>query len=89
MGSRLIEVEGIIQSSPERVVHLVAERLIDRSYDLQQLANDALSRKPIVPNGADVIEPLENELSARSEMPAHKMRHPRNVRILPRSRDFR
>ncbi|WP_424627072.1 error-prone DNA polymerase [Bradyrhizobium sp. SYSU BS000235] len=88
MGSRLIEIEGVIQSSPEKVVHLVAERLIDRSYDLQQLANDALSRKPIVPNGADVIEPLDNELPARSDMPAHKMRHPRNVRILPRSRDF-
>lgn len=86
MGSRLIEIEGVIQSSPEKVVHLVAERLIDRSYDLQQLANDALSRKPVVPNGADVIEPLESEL--RSDMPAHKMRHPRNVRILPRSRDF-
>lgn len=88
MGSRLIEVEGVIQSSPEKVVHLVAERLIDRSLDLQQLANDALSRKPIVPNGADVIEPLEDELATRSDMPAHKMRHPRNVRILPRSRDF-
>jgi error-prone DNA polymerase len=88
MGARLIEVEGFIQSSPEKVVHLVAERLIDRSYDLQQLANDALTRKPVVPNGADVIEPLEDELPARSDMPAHKMRHPRNVRILPRSRDF-
>jgi error-prone DNA polymerase len=88
MGSRLIEVEGIIQSSPERVVHLVAERLIDRSHEMQQLANDALSRKPVVPAGADVIEPLEHELPARSEMPAHKIRHPRNVRILPRSRDF-
>jgi error-prone DNA polymerase len=88
MGSRLIEIEGVIQSSPEKVVHLVAARLIDRSHDLQQLANDALSRKPVVPNGADVIEPLEGELPARSEMPAHKMRHPRNVRILPRSRDF-
>ncbi|MEH2509642.1 error-prone DNA polymerase [Nitrobacteraceae bacterium AZCC 1564] len=88
MGSRLIEIEGIIQSSPEKVVHLVAERLVDRSHDLQQLANDALSRKPIVPNGADVIEPLEDELPVQSDMPAHKMRHPRNVRILPRSRDF-
>ncbi len=44
--------------------------------------------KPVVPAGADVIEPLEHELPARSDMPAHKIRHPRNVRILPRSRDF-
>ena len=30
MGARLILVEGYIQSSPEKVVHLVAERLFDR-----------------------------------------------------------
>ena len=34
------------------------------------------------------IEPLEDELPARDGSPPHKMRHPRNVRILPRSRDF-
>lgn len=88
MGSRLIEVHGTIQSSPDEVVHLVAERLIDRSQDLMNLSNDALSGKPVVPDGADVIEPLPEELSARDSAPAHKMRHPRNVRILPRSRDF-
>jgi error-prone DNA polymerase len=88
MGARLIEVQGTIQSSPDKVVHLVAERLFDRSHDLMNLANDALSRKHVVPTGADVIEPLENELPARDDSPAHNIRHPRNVRILPRSRDF-
>ena len=88
MGSRLIEVHGTIQSSPDQVVHLVAERLIDRSHDLMSLANDALSGKPILPDGADVIDPLPEELPARDGSPAHKMHHPRNVRILPRSRDF-
>ena len=42
MGARLILVEGYIQSSPEKVVHLVAERLFDRSSDLVHLADDAL-----------------------------------------------
>jgi error-prone DNA polymerase len=88
MGARLIEVQGTIQSSPDKVVHLVAERLFDRSHDLMNLANDALSRKHVVPAGGDVIEPLEDELPARAGTPAHKIRHPRNVRILPRSRDF-
>src|SRR3974377_1921564 len=50
MGSRLVLVEGRIQSSPEKVVHLVAERLIDRSADLLSLA-DAPHRKPAVPTG--------------------------------------
>ena len=88
MGARLIEVQGTIQSSPDKVVHLVAERLFDRSHDLMNLANDALGRKHPIPAGADIIEPLEEEQKAHSDSPVHKIRHPRNVRILPRSRDF-
>ena len=40
MGARLVLVEGYIQSSPEKVVHLVAQRLFDRSRDLAHLADD-------------------------------------------------
>ncbi len=88
MGARLIEVQGTIQSSPEKVVHLVAEHLFDRSYDLMNLANDALGGKHPIPPGADVIEPLEDDRRAHPDNPAQRGRHPRNVRILPRSRDF-
>ena len=64
MGARLLLAEGKVQKSPEGVVHLMAERLVDRSADLRLLAGEAL--------------------------PAHKPvhRHPRDVRILPPSRDF-
>lgn len=88
MGARLIEVQGTIQSSPDKVVHLVAERLFDRSHDLMNLANDALGGRHPIPPGADVVEPLEEEQKPHAASPVHKMRHPRNVRILPRSRDF-
>lgn len=88
MGARLIEVRGVIQSSPDKVVHLVAECLFDRSHDLMNLANDALGGRHPIPPDADVIEPLEEEQKAHSGNPVHKIRHPRNVRILPRSRDF-
>jgi error-prone DNA polymerase len=88
MGSRLVLVEGYIQSSPEKVVHLVAERLFDRSRDLVGLANDSLSRKPAVPVGPALIEALHDDPRQHPENPAQKIRHPRNVRILPRSRDF-
>ncbi len=60
MGARLILVEGYIQSSPEQVTHLVAQRLTDRSHDLIGLANDALS-KPAVPAGPALIEPLHDD----------------------------
>lgn len=88
MGARLILVEGYIQSSPEKVTHLIAQRMIDRSQDLIGLANDALSRKHPVPAGADLIEPLNDDRRDHVDAPAQKIRHPRNVRILPPSRDF-
>lgn len=88
MGARLILVEGYIQSSPEKVTHLIAQRMIDRSHDLVGLANDVLSRKHPAPAGATVVEPLNEDSRALADTPAQKIRHPRNVRILPPSRDF-
>jgi error-prone DNA polymerase len=88
MGSRLLLVEGTIQSSPEKVTHLVAERLFDRSADLVNLANDALGRRHVLPYGAAPAEPLNDDRREHPDNPAQKIRHPRNVRILPPSRDF-
>ncbi len=88
MGARLILVEGYIQSSPEEVTHLVAQRLTDRSHDLIGLANDALSKKPALPTGPALVEPLHDDRRQHPDNPAQKIRHPRNVRILPPSRDF-
>jgi len=88
MGARLILVEGYIQSSPEEVTHLVAQRMFDRSHDLMGLADDALRRKAAVPAGPALIEPLNDDRRDRPDSPAQKIRHPRDVRILPPSRDF-
>jgi error-prone DNA polymerase len=85
MGSRLILVEGRIQSSPDKVVHLVAERLIDRSDDLKYLGNDALGPFRQMLSGP---EPIDDDRREHPDNPAQRIRHPRNVRILPRSRDF-
>jgi error-prone DNA polymerase len=85
MGARLIWVEGRIQSSKENVVHLVAERLVDRSDELKFLANDALgSPRRMLPGP----EPLNDDRREHPDNPAQRIRHPRDVRILPRSRDF-
>jgi len=88
MGSRLILIEGYIQSSPEEVTHLVAQRMIDRSRDLIGLADDLSRRKAAVPAGPALIEPLNDDPRDHMDNPAQKIRHPRNVRILPPSRDF-
>jgi error-prone DNA polymerase len=88
MGARLILVEGYIQSSPEEVTHLVAQRMIDRSYDLINLSNEAFSAKPAVPAGPALVEPLNDDRRDHGKNSPQKIRHPRDVRILPPSRDF-
>ena len=77
MGARLILVEGRIQRSEEGVVHLVAARLADRTSDLSRLSDG----KGLVPLSRtdEVLHPQQDHRSPR---------HPRNVRILPKSRDF-
>jgi error-prone DNA polymerase len=88
MGARLVLIEGYIQSSPEQVTHLVAQRLVDRSRDLTGLAGGAPGGKAPVPAGPALVEPLNDDRRDHADAPAQKIRHPRNVRILPPSRDF-
>ncbi len=80
MGARLIEIEGVIQSSPDGVVHLVADRLFDRTADLIGLSNDALRLYMPAENSSEGPRLISPTLV--------KARHPRRVRILPASRDF-
>ena len=42
MGARLILIEGRVQKSVEGVVHIVAERLIDRTYEMSRLSDGSL-----------------------------------------------
>ncbi|QIG79398.1 error-prone DNA polymerase [Stakelama tenebrarum] len=71
MASRLMLVEGEVQKSPEGVIHLMAQRVHDRTGELARLSE---THQPQVQlSRADVFQ---------------NPQHPRNVRILPRSRDF-
>ncbi len=81
MGSRLLLVEGRVQKSsdPKSVVHLVAERLIDRTQELSRLSEDKL--RPQLSRADAVAHPKGPERPTRGG-------HPRDVRILPKSRDF-
>ena len=40
MSARLLGVEGVVEKSPEGVVHLMAQRLFDRSAELNGLSSD-------------------------------------------------
>ena len=77
MAARLMLIEGEIQRSKEGVVHLMAKRVHDRTAMLDQLSKT--ERAPLPVARADEV----NRPQA-----AQRHSHPRNVRILPRSRDF-
>ncbi len=76
MGARLLLVEGKVQKS-EGVVHLVAERVFDRTCELDRLSEDTL-------------RPFQGRIEdlAYQRPDSRAPHHPRQVRILPKSRDF-
>ncbi len=79
MAARLMEVEGTIEKSIEGVLHIMVRKVVDRSAELSRLSEDydlqvELSR-------ADAVKYPQAPRSPTG-------RHPRDVRILPGSRDF-
>ena len=86
MGSRLMTVEGEVQrSAPSEgsVVHLIGARVIDRTHDLSRLSEDRETR-PVMARADIGLMPDPRYTKATST----GGRHPRDVRILPKSRDF-
>jgi error-prone DNA polymerase len=77
MGARLMAVHGIVQKDPDSdVIHVVASTLEDHTHLLSRLSDDSL-----LPSS------LEKADHAGS-WGAPPNRHPRNVEIIPKSRDF-
>jgi error-prone DNA polymerase len=87
MGARMLLIRGRIQRAPDsegRVTHLVAESVEDRTADLGLLSDSPL-KPPRAHADGSTAAPERGE-AAYEERVIH--RHPRNVRILPPSRDF-
>ncbi len=76
IAARLLSVTGEVQRSPEGVIHLTASRVVDSTAALAQLSVLHAPRR--MPSRADVF--------AHPVYP--KSGHPRDARILPKSRDF-
>ncbi len=77
MSARLMLVEGEIQRSKEGVVHLMARRIVDRTAMLDSIADsDGLS------------PPMAHADEVNRQPPPRRHGHPRDVRVIPRSRDF-
>jgi error-prone DNA polymerase len=86
MASRLIVIHGRIQRKDD-IIHIVSSRLEDRSEWLALLSDANQEPMPIpIARADEVLRP--NPGSARSKEHPRLTGHPRNVRILPKSRDF-
>jgi error-prone DNA polymerase len=89
MGARLIEVRGRIEYD-EDVLHVIAAQLVDATPMLHALSDDLLT--PAVAYG-DHAGPLPSGNSFEPPGPGNRDcgfhgGHPRDARIIPKSRDF-
>ena len=76
MGARLMAVQGIVQRDPDsEVIHVVARRLEDHTHMLRHLSDDIIAA------------PLSRG-DAPGAMRSPPGRHPRDVEVIPKSRDF-
>jgi len=74
MGARLMAVRGVVQTD-ENVIHVVARRLFDDTHMLRHLSEDILTPPLAQGDAPGALRPPPG-------------RHPRDVEIIPKSRDF-
>ena len=77
MASRLLVVQGRVQSDG-RVIHVVADHLENRTARLDTLSEDRVPATVV--RGDHPTHPIPGQVSPR--------KHPRDVRVIPKSRDF-
>jgi error-prone DNA polymerase len=91
MGARLVVVHGRIQRH-EDIIHIVAERLDDRSDWLRLLTEDGEALSAALAHADHVKHPGGEDSRERKHERGHPRwhprRHPRAERIIPKSRDF-
>ena len=92
MGARLMEVRGRVEYDDE-VIHVIATHLTDATPALHALSDDLLV-SPLA-RADHVKNPLPSHAQPEFEKPAADNRdcgwrggHPRDARIIPKSRDF-
>jgi error-prone DNA polymerase len=91
MGAHLIEVDGRLQRTQGTavpVIHVVAAKLIDRSADLAALSDTPLANQSLA-RADEVRRPVdEDQRITKARRAATGGRHPRDIRVIPKSRDF-
>ena len=86
MAARVLEVHGAVQKSVEGVIHIMAERVFDRTPELSRLSD---AHRPVIAlSRADEFARPQPPRGSQREAAYPRASHPRQVRVLPKSRDF-
>lgn len=80
MGSRLMLIKGRVQRTGD-IIHVVASTVEDRTPWLQLLTEDGMLMRTALARADEVVKPGPDPVQPAA-------RHPRSVRVIPKSRDF-
>ncbi|MFT3670770.1 error-prone DNA polymerase [Aestuariivirga sp.] len=83
MGARLMVIRGRVQRAGD-IIHVVASRIEDKTFWLSTLAEDGLTMRGTLARADEVKRPGPDPAMYQQS----STRHPRNIRVLPKSRDF-
>jgi error-prone DNA polymerase len=83
MGARLMVIKGRMQRQGD-IIHIVAEQIEDRTYWLSELCDDGARFKSAMARADEVRKPGPDPALYQQS----STRHPRNIQVMPKSRDF-
>jgi error-prone DNA polymerase len=85
MGARLMVIRGRVQLEKRSgVIHVVAQSIEDRTHWLAELSEDGTTMKGTLARADEVKKPGPDPAQYQHS----STRHPRNIRVMPKSRDF-
>jgi error-prone DNA polymerase len=85
MGARLMLIKGRVQLEKKSgIIHVVAQRIEDRTHWLADLTEDGITMKGTFARADEVKRPGPDPADYQQS----STRHPRNIKVMPKSRDF-
>jgi error-prone DNA polymerase len=89
MGARLMLIRGRVQREKSSgVIHVVANRIEDKTHWLAELTEDGLTMKGTLKGALARADEVRKPGPDPAQYQQSSTRHPRNVRVMPKSRDF-
>jgi error-prone DNA polymerase len=83
MGARLMLIKGRVQKQGD-IIHVVANTIEDKTHWLAELTEDGITMRGSLARADEVRRPGPDP----AEYQQSSTRHPRNIRVIPKSRDF-